>query len=52
MQRAMTIIRYRAGIVEWTKNELEVIDRKTRKLLTMYRSLHPTTDKNRFYWKR
>ena len=50
--RAVSIIRYGAGIVQWRKNELEAIDRKTRKLLTMYRSLHPRADVDRLYWKR
>lgn len=44
--REVSIIRYRAGIVEWSKNELEAIDKETRKdkarkLLTMSRSFHP-----------
>ena len=39
-------------IVEWRKNELEAIDRKTRKLITMYRSLHPKADVEKLYWKR
>ena len=34
--RAVSIIRYGAGIVAWRKNESEAINRKTRKLLTMY----------------
>ena len=29
--RAVSIIRYLAGILEWRKSELEAIDRKTRK---------------------
>ena len=33
--RAISIIRYDAGIVEWRKNELETTDRNTRKLLTI-----------------
>ena len=49
--RAVSIIRYGAGIVEWIKNELEAIDRKARKLLTMYRSLLPRSDVDR-YWER
>ena len=39
--RAVSVIRYGAGIVDWTKNELQEMDRKTRKLLTIYRSMHP-----------
>ena len=33
---AVSVIRYGAGIVNWTKAELQQMDRKTRKLLTMY----------------
>ena len=47
--KAVSIIRYGAGIVEWRKNGLEAIDRNTRKLLTMYRSLHPRVDVDRLY---
>ena len=43
---------YVAGITEWRKNELEVIDRKARKLLTMYGCLHPRADVDKLYWKK
>ena len=43
---------YSAGIVEWTKAELQEIDRKTRKIFTMKRSLHPRSDVDRPYLKR
>ena len=33
--RAASIIRYGAGIINWTKEELRKMDRKTRKLLTI-----------------
>ena len=47
--RAISVIRCGAGIVEWRKRELVATDRKTRKLLTMYRSLHPMADVDRLY---
>ena len=50
--RAVSIIRYGAGIIEWTKSELKEIGRKTRKRLTIYRSMHPQGDVDRIYWKR
>ena len=50
--RAVSVIRYGAGIVDWTKNELQEMDRKTRKLLTIYRSMHPQGDIDRLYMKR
>ena len=39
--RAVSIVRYGAGIIDWTKAELQHMDRKTRKLMTIYRALHP-----------
>ena len=39
--RAVSFVRYGAGIIKWTKNELEELDRKTRKLMTMYGAQHP-----------
>ena len=33
--RAVSIVRYGAGIISWTKIELEEIDWRTRKLMTM-----------------
>ena len=50
--RAVSIIRYSAGIVEWTKDELRKLDRKTRKLLTINRAFHPQADVDRLYLKR
>ena len=32
--RAVSMIRYGAGIINWTKMELEELDLKTRKLMT------------------
>ena len=32
--RAVSIVRYGAGIINWTKMELEELDLKTRKLMT------------------
>ena len=50
--RAVSIIPYGAGIVDWTKEELQEMDRKTRKLLTINRALHPQADVDRLYLKR
>ena len=50
--RAVSMIRYSAGILDWTKLELQELDRQTRKLLNIYRALHPQADVDRFYWKR
>ena len=33
---AVSVLRYGAGVINWTKAELESIDRKTRKQMTIY----------------
>jgi len=43
------VIRYSAGIVNWNQSELDDIDRKSRKLLTIYKELHPRADVHRLY---
>ena len=50
--RAVSIVKYEAGIVDWVKEELEVMDRKTRKLMTIYRALHAQADVDRLYFKK
>ena len=50
--RTVSLIRYGAGIIDWRKDELKDIDRKTRKLFTMHRSMYPQSDVDRLYWKR
>ena len=50
--RAVSIIRYSAGIVTWRVNELQDLDRKTRKLLTMYSMFHKKGYEDRLYIKR
>ena len=46
---AVSLIRYSAAFVSWRKSELQAIDRKTRKLFTMYGALHPKSDVDRLY---
>ena len=54
---AVAVVRYAAGKVEWTKEELQIMDRKTRKLMTLSRlynvhhALHPQADFDRLYFK-
>ena len=43
------IIRYGAGLLEWTKEELKSIDIKIRKLITLNGSLHPRENAGRLY---
>ena len=45
--RAVSLIRYGAGIIKWTVEELKEVDRKTRKLLNIYRALHRQADVDR-----
>ena len=47
----LSIIRYGAGIIEWTKEPKEM-DRNTGKLLTIYKCFYWRDDGDRFYWKR
>ena len=49
---AVSLIRYGAGILRWTKNELQEIDRKTRKVMTINKELHPRSDVARIYVSR
>ena len=49
---AVSLLRYGAGLINWTKNELQELDRKTRKKLTMYGAFHPKSNVNRLYLTR
>ena len=46
----VSLMLYGAGIVKWTKNELDEIDRKSRKVLTLNKELHPRNDVDRLYY--
>ena len=46
---AVSPLRYSAAFACWRKSELQAIDRKTRKLLTIYGALHPKSDVDRLY---
>ena len=46
---AVSLLRYSAAFVSWRKSELQAIDRKTRKLFTIYGALHPKSDADRLY---
>ena len=45
-------MRYGAGTVKWRKSELNEIDRKTRKVMTMNKELHPRSYVDRLYVSR
>ena len=46
---AVAILRYSVGVVERKTDELKVLDRKTRKMMTIYGALHPKSDVNWVY---
>ena len=48
--RAVSIVRYGAGIISLTKMELEELDWKTKRLKTMYGAHHPKPDVERLYF--
>ena len=50
--RAVSVIRYSAGIIGWTEKELKDLDRKKRKLMTLHCMLHKKGDVDRLYLKR
>ena len=50
--RAVSIIRYTAGVVEWNVDELKELDRRTRKLLTVYGAFARKGDVDRLYLPR
>ena len=45
----VSLLRYSATFVRWRKSELQGIDRKTRKLFTIYGALHLKSDVDRLY---
>ena len=44
-----SLLRYSAIFVSWRKSELQAVDRKTRKLFTVYGALHPKSDADIVY---
>jgi hypothetical protein len=49
---AVSVVRYTAGILSWTQKELEAMDIKTRKRLTMNWAFHKRSNVDRLYMKR
>ena len=45
-------VRYTAGILDWTVNELKDMNRKIRKLMIMNHALHPKADVDKLYVSR
>ena len=46
---AVSLVRYGAGVIEWTQQELENIDRRTRKMMRLYDAMHPRADVDPLY---
>ena len=49
---AVAVLRYSGGILDWNKDELQNMDRKTRKIMTMNGALHPRANVARLYLAR
>ena len=49
---AVSLLRYSPTFVSWRKSEMQIIDRKTRKLFTKYGALNPKSDVDRLYISR
>ena len=45
---AVSSIRYGAGIIKRTVAELDEMDRKTRKIMTINKEFHPKSDVDRY----
>ena len=45
----LSLLRYSAAFVSWRTSELQAIDRKTRKLFSIYGALCPKVDVDRLY---
>jgi hypothetical protein len=46
---AVQLLRFNFGIIKWHQEELQKLDRETRKLLTIHGQHHPKTDVDRLY---
>ena len=49
---AVLLVRYSGPFLKWTRNELKQMDQRTRKLMTMHKSLYPREDVDRLYVSR
>ena len=49
---AIPLVRYSGPFLKWTRDELKQMNQKTRKLVTMHKTLHPRDDVDRLYVSR
>ena len=48
----MTLVRYLGLFLKWTRDEIEQMDQRTRKLMTIHKVLNPIHDADRLYVSR
>ena len=46
---AVPLVRYSGLFLKWTRDELRQMDKRTSKLMTMHKALHPRDDVDRLY---
>jgi hypothetical protein len=46
---AIPVLRYSFGIINWHQEEIQKLDRKTRRMLTVHGQHHPKADIDRLY---
>jgi len=46
---AVSLLRYSAAFFDWTKAEVEQLDRRTKKIMTMHNGLPPKSNVDRLY---
>ena len=49
---AVSVARYSTAFLEWSRLQLEEVDMRTRKLLTMHNGFHPKSNVDRLYLSR
>jgi hypothetical protein len=49
---AVSLVRYGGGVIDWNQQELENLDRRTRKMMHAYGAMHPRADTDRLYVQR
>ena len=49
---AVSVVRYSGPFLDWRKEEIQELDRRTRKLMTMHKALHPKSNVDRLYISR
>ena len=46
---AVSLVRYSGPFLKWSRDELRHMEQRTRKLMTMHKTLHPRDDVDRLY---